>query len=420
MAVFRVERNTGYTVMSNHHLRNKELSLKAKGLLSQMLSLPEDWDYTLAGLSYINRESIDAIRTAVWELEKAGYITRRQGRDEKGKMTAIEYTIYEQPQPSELDCPVLENPTADNPILENPTTDNPTSENPMQLNKDISRTNLPKKEKSNTDLSITHSIPIHSLNPLPYGEDEAAQPPERKRAERNDAYRVYEEIIKDNIAYDILLQDRSLDRDRLNEIVDLMLETVCTARKKIRIAGDDYPAELVKSKFMKLSSEHIRFVLDCMQENTTKIRNIKQYLKAVLFNAPSTIDSYYTSLVAHDMIYQYAATDRAATVAGLAEIVPVLKDPLTKAIVKNTIDKLEKIPEPECSCFIADIKARFLKERDNSIRRLAEAKAQAKEPIMQGHDLTGFERYLPQNRHMIVVDILSNDSPVGYKGDFPL
>lgn len=106
---------------------------------------------------------------------------------------------------------------------------------------------------------------------LPYDGDEAAEPPERKRTERNDAYRVYEEIIKDNIAYDILLQDRSLDRDRLNEIVDLMLETVCTARKKIRIAGDDYPAELVKSKFMKLNSEHIRFVLDCMQENTTKI-----------------------------------------------------------------------------------------------------------------------------------------------------
>jgi len=85
-------------------------------------------------------------------------------------MTSIEYTIYEQPQPPELDCPVLENPTADNPILENPTTDNPTSENPTQLNKDISRTNLPKKEKSNTDLSITHSIPIHSLNPLHCGE----------------------------------------------------------------------------------------------------------------------------------------------------------------------------------------------------------------------------------------------------------
>ena len=149
MAVFRVEKNKGYTVMSNHHLRNKELSLKAKGLLSQMLSLPEDWDYTLAGLS----------RTAVWELEKAGYITRRQGRDEKGKMTAIEYTIYEQPQPPALDCPVLENPTADKPILENPTPDNPTSENPTQLNKELLKTNLPTKEKLNTDISSTHSIP---------------------------------------------------------------------------------------------------------------------------------------------------------------------------------------------------------------------------------------------------------------------
>ena len=97
MAVFRVEKNKGYTVMSNHHLRNKALSLKAKGLLSQMLSLPEDWDYTLKGLSLINRESVDAIRTAVWELERAGYIRREQGRDAKGKMADMVYTIYEQP-----------------------------------------------------------------------------------------------------------------------------------------------------------------------------------------------------------------------------------------------------------------------------------------------------------------------------------
>ena len=301
MAVFRVERNTGYTVMSNHHLRNKELSLKAKGLLSQMLSLPEDWDYTLSGLSYINRESIDAIRTAVWELEKAGYITRRQGRDEKGKMTAIEYTIYEQPQPPELDCPVLENPTLDNPTQEKPTLEKPTLENPTQLNKDIQRTDLPKKEKIITDEQSTHSIPILSPNPSPCRE--AATPPERKGTEATaqSAVDIYREIIKDNIDYHILKQDMKFDSDRLDEIVDLMLETVCTARKRVRIAGDDYPAELVKSKFMKLDGEHIRFVLDCMRENTTKIRNIKQYLKAALFNAPSTIGNYYTSLVAHDM-----------------------------------------------------------------------------------------------------------------------
>ena len=307
MAVFRVERNKGYTVMSNHHLRNKELTLKAKGLLSQMLSLPEDWDYTLAGLSQINRESIDAIRTAVWELEKAGYIKRRQGRDEKGKMTAIEYTIYEQPQPPDdtppgLDKPILENPTPGNPILENPIPGKPTTENPMQLNKDIQRTDLPTKEKRNTDLQSTYSIPIHSPNPSPL-EQKAATPPERKRkeADAQTAFEIYREIIKDNISYDILMQDMKFDGDRLDEIVDLMLETVCTRRKTIRIAGDDYPAELVKAKFMKLDGEHIRFVLDCMRENTTKIRNIKQYLRAVLFNAPSTIGNYYTSLVAHDM-----------------------------------------------------------------------------------------------------------------------
>lgn len=312
MAVFRVERNTGYTVMSNHHLRNKELSLKAKGLLSQMLSLPEDWDYTLAGLSHINREKIDAIREAVKELEKAGYIVRSRERDEKGRLRGADYVIYEQPQPREpeaatsggqppiLDLPTLENPTLDNPTLEKPTQEKPTLENPTQLNKDIQKTNLPKKEKSNIDLSSTDSIPIHSLNPLPY-DGEAAEPPERKRKEATDAYSVYEEIIKDNIEYDHFVRYGQVDKDRLDEIVSIILETVCSKRKTIRIAGDDYPAELVKAKFMKLNSSHIEFVFDCMKENTTKIRNIKQYLKAVLFNAPNTIDSYYTALVAHDM-----------------------------------------------------------------------------------------------------------------------
>ena len=155
MAVFRVEKNKGYTVMSNHHLRNKELTLKAKGLLSQMLSLPENWDYTLAGLSHINKESIDAIRTAVLELEKAGYITRTQGRDEKGKMTAITYTIYEQPT-----SPVPKNTTSDKPILEKPKADKPISENPTQLNKDIQNTDLSKKEEINKDGLNTDSIPI--------------------------------------------------------------------------------------------------------------------------------------------------------------------------------------------------------------------------------------------------------------------
>ena len=314
MAVFRVERNTGYTVMSNHHLRNKELSLKAKGLLSQMLSLPEDWDYTLAGLSHINREKIDAIREAVKELEKAGYIVRSRERDEKGRLRGADYVIYEQPQPREpeaatsggqppiLDLPTLENPTLDNPTLEKPMLEKPTLENPTQLNKDILKTNLPKKEKSNTDLSITHSIPIHSPNPLPLDEDEAAAPPpERTGSRKETAYQIYRDLILENIEYDTLTQNPRIDREQLDEIVDILLETVCTNRKSIRVAGDDYPAELVKAKFLKLDSHHIEFVMDCLRDNTTKVRNIKQYLRAMLFNAPSTINSYYASLVAHDM-----------------------------------------------------------------------------------------------------------------------
>ena len=299
MAVFRVEKNKGYTVMSNHHLRNKELTLKAKGLLSQMLSLPENWDYTLAGLSHINKESIDAIRTAVLELEKAGYIKRSQGRDKKGKMTAITYTIYEQPISPVLDQPVLENPTSDKPTLEKPKTDNPTSENPMQLNKDIQKTDLSRKEEINKDGLNTDSIPILSPDHSPLSEQNTLL--EQKGKEEKDAYKIYEEIIKGNIEYEHLINAKRLDRDRIDEILDLILETVCSKRKRILIAGDEYPAELVKAKFMKLDSSHIEFVLDCMQENTTKVRNIKQYLKAVLFNAPSTIGNYYTALVNHDM-----------------------------------------------------------------------------------------------------------------------
>lgn len=301
MAVFRVERTAGYTVMSNHHLRNKDLSLKAKGLLSQMLSLPEDWDFTLAGLSYINREKIDAIREAIRELEKAGYVVRTRERDDKGRLRGADYVIYEQPQQPVSDLPVL-----DNPMLENPTLEKPMLENPTQLNKDISKTDLSKKDKSITDLSNTDSVPILSSKPFPF-DGNATEPTKRngKEAAAESTVEIYREIIKDNIDYDVLKQCNRLDGDRIDEIVDLILETVCTARKTLRIAGDDYPAELVKSKFLKLDHSHIEFVLDCMKQNTSKIRNIKQYLRAVLFNAPSTIDNYYTVLVAHDMAAGY-------------------------------------------------------------------------------------------------------------------
>ena len=159
MAVFRVEKNKGYTVMSNHHLRNAELTLKSKGLLSQMLSLPENWDYTLQGLSLINSEKIDAIREAVRELERAGYITRSRVRNDKGQLTGTEYVIREQPQGF---APTSENPMLDNPALEKPTLDypmleKPTLGNPTQLSIDITSKDLINTDKQNTDLSSIES-----------------------------------------------------------------------------------------------------------------------------------------------------------------------------------------------------------------------------------------------------------------------
>lgn len=165
MAVFRVERTQGYTVMSNYHLRDKSLSLKAKGLLSQMLSLPEDWDYTLSGLAVINRESKDAIRSAVKELEKSGYIKRRQTTDAGGKFSANEYVIYERPVTEEPPAqPLLEKPLSGFPTTDNPSTGKPSTENPTQINIEKSNT-----QKSITDGSITDSIPFRET---------AAKPPE--------------------------------------------------------------------------------------------------------------------------------------------------------------------------------------------------------------------------------------------------
>ena len=287
MAVFRVEKSRDYTVMSNCHLRDKGLSLKAKGLLSQMLSLPEDWDYTLSGLSHINRESKDAIRSAVNELEAAGYIQRRQTTDASGKFSGNEYVIHESPVKTE---PSLEKPSSGNPTTDNPSTGKPSSENPTQLNIDITNT-----QKQNTDISSTDSIPFFS-------EETAAWLPEANRRE-TDAQKMdsYRELIRENIEYDILLHDLPYDKDRLDEIVELMTETVCSKRKYIRIAGNDFPAESVKSRFLKIDAEHIKFVFDCLNANTSKVRNIKQYLLTVIYNAPTTIGNYYSSLVNHDL-----------------------------------------------------------------------------------------------------------------------
>ena len=282
MAVFRIERTRDYTVMSNHHLRNANLSLKAKGLLSMMLSLPEDWNYTTRGLAKICKEGVDAIGAALRELEAAGYIVRHKLRDRQGRISDTEYVIYEQPQ--------LRKPDTDSPDTENPYMDKPDTEKPAELN----------IEKSNTEKTITYGS---STDSIPFREAAAAQLPERKGRDAMSVTEMesYRDLILENIEYDHLCREFTTYREDLDEIVELMVETVCAKRKTTRIAGSDFPHEVVRSRFLKLDSSHIEFVMECLRNNTTEIRNMKQYLLAVLFNAPTTISNHYTAQVNHDM-----------------------------------------------------------------------------------------------------------------------
>ena len=287
MAVFRIERTRDYTVMRNHHLRDKALSLKSKGLLSMMLSLPEDWNYTTRGLAKICKEGVDAIGGALRELESAGYIVRHQLRDRQGRISDTEYVIYEQPQPK---APDTSQPDTASPDTENPYLDKPDTEKPAELN----------IEKSNTQKSITQRARTDSI---PFREPAAARPPERKGRDAISLAEMesYRDLILENIEYDYLCREFSTYREDLDEIVELIVETVCARRKTTRIAGADFPHEVVRSRFLKLDSSHIEFVMECLHNNSTEIRNMKQYLLTVLFNAPTTMSNHYTAQVNHDM-----------------------------------------------------------------------------------------------------------------------
>ena len=285
MAVFRIEKTRDYTVMANHHLRNTELSLKAKGLLSLMLSLPEEWDYTTKGLARICKDGVDSICAGVRELEDHGYVVRERIRNPNGQLGAIEYTILEQSCTSEpkREKPKRENPVQAPPVLDYPVLGKPEQGNPAQLN-----TNITNKDESNT-LSI-NPYPIRSY-PINPATDQMGM----------DGMDVYKEIIKENIEYDIMKDNFPNEHERLDEIVELMAETLASKKATFCIAGDTYSASTVKFKLLRINNLHIQYVFECLDKNTTEVRNIKKYLLATLFNAPTTMGSYYKAQVNHDM-----------------------------------------------------------------------------------------------------------------------
>lgn len=264
--------------MSNHHLRNKELSLKSKGLLSLMLSLPDEWDYTLKGLSMICKEGIDAIRVSIVELEQQGYIERRRKRNEKGQLTNTEYIIREFPVtvPVKSESPMLEEPTLENPILDNPTQEKPILENSTQINKDKTI----KKELNKDGIkypSINHETSIGSI----------------------DRYEQNINQIKKNIEYDSLIYN--YDKSVIDEIVNVMAEVMTVNVPYYTIEKKQYPAELVKHRFLEIDYRKMdAFLLDFTMRNE-KIYNTKAYMITSLFNIPATADTTLSNMVRNDL-----------------------------------------------------------------------------------------------------------------------
>lgn len=282
MPVFRVSKNRDFTVIANSVFKDRRLSAKAKGILVEMLSLPENWDYTLKGLTTLFSDGIDSIRQGIKELEENGYIVRERKRDARGRLGGMEYVIYETPEKTVEN--IVENSASEqsSPAIAEPTEDIPaqgeSAEDKAMLYKELN--------KSRTKESITHlSNPYQSITdeavPDVMGYDEAR------------------ETVKENIEYGILSERYPVER--LDEIVDIASEALCSKRSTFSLGKDIYPYALVKDRLLRLDSSHIEYILDCIDGNTTDIRNIKLYMLKTLINAPATMDSYYRTKVNHDL-----------------------------------------------------------------------------------------------------------------------
>ena len=301
MAVMRVEKTSNFTIMANHHLKDNRLSLKAKGLLSVMLSLPAEWDFTLKGLSQISKEGISAIRAAIAELEEGGYVKRTRIRNAAGQLIDTDYTIYEFPQnnnndnkktaciseassiPTDYasvaltsDSLITEKPMSEKPTSDNPTLEKPTSENRTQLNtKDINTNTL------NPYQSIIHpSIPD-------IGEQISVHDLEQK--------------IKDQIDYWDLIERN--DKEEIENILSIMVEVMSAQCSHFTISGKKYPSDLVRQRFEQINASIVEYILECLHKCGSNIRSIKQYLITALFNAPATCESYYGAAVRRDLEY---------------------------------------------------------------------------------------------------------------------
>ena len=358
----RVKRTSGYTIMSNYHLRDMNLSLKASGLLSLVLSLPEDWQYSVKGLTAIVKEGESAVKSALQELEQHGYLRRTEIRTESGKFQGLEYIFLEYPGQLEdlqnpngqeqtiqnmqkkmaqkmqintqngwnntyetlgkaaiidINQPGVTYPTTEKRQLktlqvENPLTENQHDENTAGGKSTCGKSTVEKPEVENptADKPIADNRRqiIKDINKDIYKDiyisinqsNHNIPQIEKRLIDQIDVMETYRDMIRNNIGYATF---SAAEKGKVDDLVNLMVETLMlqdSENKTIRIAGEKKPVSVVKSVFLNLDMSHIRYVLESLNNTTSHITNIKSYLLTALYNAPLTINNYYQAKVNHD------------------------------------------------------------------------------------------------------------------------
>ena len=283
--VFRVFKTEKFSVISNYHLFDKRLTHKATNLLTTMLALSPVWDYTLKGLASLKKDGIDGVRSGIRELEKLGYLTRRQLRNEKGQLAHNEYLVYETPElnpnfaKSEENCqelPSLENPITDKKI-NSPSLENLSTENPTQLNTKLLNTKyINQSYQDNNNININNTYRCDEMDSI----------------DKIDRKEIKAEL-KKQLNYENLISRNEADKKQINSIINILADVMSSRSQSIRIGGENKPLEEVIQRFKQLTDKHIAYVLECLNKNADKPRNIRAYLLTSLFNAPSTMDCYY-------------------------------------------------------------------------------------------------------------------------------
>lgn len=323
--VFRVEKNKNYTTISNHHLQDRNLSLKAKGLLTLILSLPPDWDMTLKGLVSLSGDGVDSVRSGIQELEKAGYLRRSRSRNNLGQLLCTEYTIYEHAvtenvaSETEIDdnlniiysekSHIGKSDVDKNSHIGKSDVDKNTTEKIENSQIGFSNIGKPYIGKSNT-IKYLNNKDTNNINNYPYQSTYSSklcrEPKENSIDEMEKAQtlyeerKAYEEIIKQNIAYDLLSEQKETSRDFLDLCVQVMVDAVTSNKPYIKIKGQDIPKEAVKSVLLKLDDENISYVDMCLSESKTAIKNMQSYILTALYCSQHGGDTYFNQLVKHD------------------------------------------------------------------------------------------------------------------------